>query len=257
MPPSAERRGDFTDRAAGPRRRAGRGAPYLAPAALLLAAALAAWLGRGRLAACGAGLGSPEAQIRQLLSQPSRARMDDVYGFGAGGAVELGEVRFYDVAPLLEGDRATVVAMLTASGRVTWRGREARLSYLGRERFHMRRCAIARWCADGEQLERLRGVLAALFRLDDARERRDLDACLRLRAAAARERAGARGAGEGAGGALRVAAWQIRVERDEAQVGEDLATVAPGPPARSERRVYRLVREGGRWAFDGGEWCAR
>ena len=249
MPPSAEP-------PAGPSREGSRGAPYLVPVAAVLVAALAAWLARGRLAGYAASLGSPEEQIRQVLARPSSARMDDVYGFRAGGSVELSEVRYEDVAPFVDRDRAAVVAMLTAEGRVAWRGQQARLSYLGRERFHVKRCAIARWCADGEQLAQLRGVLAALFRLNDSRERDDRQACERLRSASAPARGPPAGGRPGSVAAGRVIAWQIRVERDAAQVGEDLAPAGPGG-ARGERRLYRLSRENGRWVFEDGEWCTR
>ena len=252
MPPSTEPSRRFTGGHGGRGGEGRRGAPYLVPAAAVLAAALAAWLARGRLVSCAASLGSPEAQIRRVLAHPVPARMDDVYGFQAGGAVELSQVRFDDVAPLVEGDRALGVAMLSAEGRVAWRGHEARLSYLGRERFHMRRCAIARWCADGEQLAQLRGVLTALFRLHDSRQQGDRQACERLRAASAPAppAGGGQGSTERDGG---VTAWQIRVERDGAEVGEDLEVTAPGGGAAArERHVYRLVSSDGRWLFVSG-----
>jgi hypothetical protein len=49
-----------------------------------------------------------------------------------------------------------------------------------------------------------------------------------------------------------VTAWQIRVERDQAEVGEDLEVTAPGGPVRAERRLLRLLRVGERWLFAGG-----
>ncbi|GEJ55887.1 nuclear transport factor 2 family protein [Anaeromyxobacter diazotrophicus] len=236
------------------------GAPYLVPAALALAAAVAAWLSWGRLASLGASLGTPETQIRQALAAQERAHLDDVYGFHAGGTVELYGTRYEDVVPLVEGGRATVVAMLTAQGRVAWRGEAAQLAYVGRERFHMRPCTIARWCGEGDQFDRLRGVLLLLFRRHDAAERADLDAYGRLlapdyrdggedRAAALARLAGELAAGPGR---TRVSAWQIRVERDRAEVGEDREVSAPGAPPRQERRVYRLAREGERWLLVGG-----
>lgn len=244
----------------GRREREGRaGSPYLVPAGLALLAALAAWLSWGRLVSCGASLGAPETQIRRALSAQQRAHLDDVYGFHAGGTVELYQTRYEDVVPLVEGSRATVVAMLTAEGRVVWRDQEAKLVYIGRERFHMKPCAIAGWCGEGDQFERLRGVLLALFRRQDALGQRDAAALARLMAPPEGAPAAAPGAPDRLDGALatppsrvRVTAWQIRVERDQAEVGEDLELTAPGAPARKERRLLRLLRLGERWLFAGG-----
>jgi hypothetical protein len=236
------------------------GAPYLVPAALALAAAVTAWLSWGRLASLGASLETPETQVRQALAGQERAQLDDVYGFHAGGTVELYSTRYEDVVPLVERGRATVVAMLTAQGRVAWREEAAKLAYVGRERFHMRPCDIARWCAEGDQFERLRGVLLLLFRRHDAVERGDLDAYGRLLAPDYLDRgedraaALARLAGElaSAAGRGRISAWQIRIERDHAEVGEDREVAPAGEPPRTERRVYRLAREGERWLLVGG-----
>ncbi|HEX7489559.1 MAG TPA: nuclear transport factor 2 family protein [Anaeromyxobacteraceae bacterium] len=203
------------------------GAPYLVPAGLALAAVLVAWLSWGRLVSCGASLETPETQIRRALTAQQRAHLDQVYGFHAGGTVELYQTRYEDVVPLVERGRATVVAMLTAEGRVAWRDQEAKLAYIGRERFHMKPCSIARWCGEGDQFERLRALLLALFRRQDALEQGDVSRA-------------------------RVKAWQIRVERDAAEVGEDLEVTPPGGPARAERRLLRLVWRDERWVFAGG-----
>jgi len=236
-----------------------RGSPYLVPAGLALAAALAAWLSWGRLVSCGASLGAPETQIRRALGAQQRAHLDDVYGFHAGGTVELYQTRYEDVVPVVERGRATVVAMLTAEGRVVWRDQEAKLAYIGRERFHMKPCAIAGWCGEGDQFERLRGVLLALFRRRDALQQGDAAALARLMAPRTGDIVEGRGAPDRLDGALgplpshaRVTAWQIRVERDAAEVGEDLEVTAPGGPARAERRLLRLLRVGERWLFAGG-----
>ena len=230
----------------------GTGAPYLVPAGLALAAAVAAWVFSGRVASCGASLESPETQIRKALASQSRAHLDDVYGFHAGGTVELHPVRFDDVAPSVERGRATVVAMLSAEGRAAWRDQQARLSYLGRERFHMKPCSIALWCAEGDQFERLRGVLLALFRRRDALERRDPDALARLVSPrrALRDPA-ARLAEESSrpDGRERVIGWQIRVERDGAEVGEDVEVAGGGAEPRRARHLFRLEWEGERWLF--------
>jgi hypothetical protein len=127
----------------------------------------------------------------------------------------------------VEGSEATVVAMLDAEGRAVWRDQSAAVSYIGRERFRMRPCSIAGWCAEGEQFQRLRGVLMALFRRHDALAR------------------------EAAPAARKVLAWQIRVEREVAEVGEDHETRPPdGPPVR-ERSRFRLRFDGNRWLGEG------
>lgn len=242
-------------------RRGGRtGAPYLVPSALALAAALAAWLGWGRLVSCGATVESPETGIRRALAAQTQAHLADVYGFRAGGTVELFDLRFGDVVPSVEGGRATVVAMLTAQGRATWRDERATLEYVGRERFHMTPCAIAVWCGEGDQFDRLRGVLLALFRRHDAFGRRDPSAYERLLAegyqdgAEDRTQAVRRLARELSGPAARarVVGWQIRVERDEAHVGEDLEVTPEGGAPHRERHVYRLARIAERWVFTAG-----
>lgn len=238
----------------------GSGAPYLLPGGLALLAAGVAWLSWGRLESCGAALESPETQVKRALAAQTRAQLDDVYGFRSGGTVDLGPVRFEDVAPAVEAGRATVVAMVSAQGRAVWRDQAASVAYLGRERFHMKPCSIALWCGEGDQFDRLRGVLTALFRRHDAFQGRDAAAYARLlgdgyrdggedRAAAAarlfRELAAERAR-------ARVIGWQIRVEREAAEVGEDLLLSAGGGEERRERRVYRLAREGERWVFVGG-----
>jgi hypothetical protein len=236
------------------------GAPYLVPAALATAAAIAIGAGWGRIASCGASLEAPDTQIRKALAHQGRAHLADVYGFRGGGTVELVPVRFTDVTTSVERGRATVVAMLSAEGRVVWRDEEARLAYLGREQFHMQPCSIALWCGEGDQFARLRGVLVALFRRHDAMRAGDVDAYGRLLAAGYRDGADDRSAALRRAGAtlpamagrVRVVGWQIRVDRSGAEVGEDLA-LGDGPaPARAERHVLRLARDGERWVFTGG-----
>jgi hypothetical protein len=63
---------------------------------------------------------------------------------------------------------------------------------------------------------------------------------------------------------LRVNAWQIRVDRDSAEVGEDYEEAVPGGLSRGVsgtadstairpfRARYRLERRGERWVFVGG-----
>ena len=48
-----------------------------------------------------------------------------------------------------------------------------------------------------------------------------------------------------------VRAWQMRVERETAEVGEDLEVARPDGPLRT-RALYRLRWDGARWVFTGG-----
>ncbi|HYD39392.1 MAG TPA: nuclear transport factor 2 family protein [Anaeromyxobacter sp.] len=236
------------------------GAPHLVPLAAVAAAIVVLWrfgpaLLDAELATAAAGAG---AQVKAALAAQRRAAIDDVYGFRAGGRVALDPVAFADVTVSADEGRAEVLAVVEAQGRVTWPRGETSLGYVGREAFVMAPCRSARWCADGEQFASLRGVLTALFRRADAAAAADAEAALRL-AAPAYE-------GEGGRAALaarladayrtpspaRVRAWQIRVERERASVGEDLeVSGADGAPER-RRAVYRLAREDGRWVFVDG-----
>lgn len=239
------------------------GAPVLVPAALALAAAVAAWAFHDRLQGIGSGLSleSPDTQIRRALAAQTRAHLDDVYGFRAGGTAELVPVRFREVVTSVEGERATVVAMLDAEGRVTWRDQAADLSYIGRERFHMRPCRIALWCGEGDQFERLREVLRILFRRLDAFQARDAAAYAGLVSERYQDRGLDRRAlldrvaadfRAGPAAAVRVLAWQIRVERDRVEVGEDYRIAVAGRAPARLRALLRLEREGERWVFAGG-----
>ena len=204
-------------------------------------AALAAWFWRAELLDAGSGLSlqSPENQVRQALAHQDRAHLEDVYGWKAGGTLELTPVRYSEVVPVVEGERATVVAQLDAEGRAVWRDQAAAVSYIGREQFHMKPCKIALWCAEGDQFARLRAVLRTLFRRLDAARAGDVAAQVALAADDYREgatdRAGltARLRIESASPrpSLRVRAWQIRVDRDGAEVGEDYEEAGPGTGA--------------------------
>jgi hypothetical protein len=243
-----------------PLRTARSGAPYLVPACAALVAAIALGLGWKRVAACGASEWTgPETQIREALSRQDRAHLADVYGFKAGGTVELYPLRFREPAIAVEGRRAVVAAVVDAEGRVAWRDQAARLHYIGREKFGMHPCTAAAWCGEGDQLERLRGVLLALFRRHDAALARDPGALAPLVSGAYEDR------GERRDGVLarlarewpsagkpRVQAWQVRVEREGAEVGEDLEVEGPGGRVEPVRRLYRLALEDGRWVFVGG-----
>jgi hypothetical protein len=238
------------------------GAPYLVPSALALAAALALWAGWGRLTACTlpAALDSPETQVRTALSHQHRAHLADVYGFRAGGTAELVGVKYGDVAVSTADRAARVVAVVEADGRVAWRDEVANLSYVGRERFTMTPCSIALWCGDGDQFARLRGALTLLFRREDAFNARDAAAYGRLVSDAYRERGGKaavlarieKDLASGPPARVRILAWQVKIERDGAVVGEDYELRVGDGPARRLRARYELGYEGDRWRIVGG-----
>jgi len=239
------------------------GAPYLVPLIVAGATAAAAWHWRGPLLSYGSSLSlqAPETQVRQALANQTRAHLEDVYGFQSGGTLELVPVTFAEVVPVVEGNRATVVAMLDAEGRAVWRDQAAQVSYVGREVFHMRPCSIALWCAEGDQFSRLRGVLRTLFRRTDALRARDPGAFATLVAEGYRDGAVDRAAllarvgadmARGEPADLRPTAWQIRVDRDGAEVGEDYQAARPGELPTRQRGRYRLVRQGERWLFAAG-----
>jgi hypothetical protein len=58
--------------------------------------------------------------------------------------------------------------------------------------------------------------------------------------------------GSGPPATLRVTAWQIRLERDVATVGEDETVAVGGGAPVALRARLELVREGGRWVIAGG-----
>jgi len=267
LPPSAEGGGPprplFSERERAARRaRAARvGAPYLVPLALAAAAALLLWRYRAELGAIDLPIAAagPEAQVKEALRHQDRASLADVYGFHAGGTAELRPVRFADVTVSAADGKAQVVAVVEAQGQVVWRGERADLSYVGRETFRMVPCSIALWCADGQQFERLRGVLSALFRRADATAARDAEAAARL-ASDAYAGPGGKAAlvsrlaeqARAPGPEAHVRAWQVRVERDRAVVGEDQEVAAAAGDVGRRREVYTLVREDGRWRFVDG-----
>ena len=233
------------------------GAPYLVPFLITSLVAGAAWFWRAEIFSAGtaATLQSPETQVRQALAAQNRAHLEDIYGWKAGGTLELVPVRYADVVPDVHGERATVVAMLDAEGKAVWRDQAATVSYIGREQFHMKPCKIGLWCAEGDQFARLRAVLRTLFRrvdgirggdanvvaglvADDYRDgpagRDQVDASLRQELKSPRPD-------------YRVTGWQIRVDRDVAEVGEDyeLRDVR-------HRSRFRLEHRGERWVFVSG-----
>ncbi len=240
-----------------PGRSSGTGAPRLAQGTAALLAALGPWLGCGPLASCGAKLESPDTQIRKALAGQSRAHLDQLHG----GTAELVSVRCAEVVTSLDGDRATVVAMLEAQGRVVRSGESVDLSYLGREKFHVRPCPGAGWCAEGDQFARLQGVIQVLLRREDAFNSGDAAAYADL----VSDRYSDRGFEKadllarltqdlrsGPPARQRIRAWQIRVDRDGAEVGEDYAIEIPGQEPKQLRARYRLSREGERWVIAAG-----
>jgi hypothetical protein len=163
---------------------------------------------------------SPETEVKEALARLAPVELE------AGGArVALARASFSDVAVSMDGPRALVVAVVEADGRTTLPGAAPALAYVGREAFAMVRCAGRGWCLAPDALAGLRGVVAAL---------------------AAAPRA------EGA----RVVAWQVRVERDAAEAGEDYEAVdgrssgaearAGGAPRRLRAR-HALARDAAGW----------
>lgn len=194
------------------RRRLGRALALLLPA-VGLAGALSAVGLRDRIVRLRAG---GEDQVRQALLAVKSAR------FAQGEppvTVDLPRVAFRDVAAAVEGSRAQAVAMAEAEGAVAFDGQAPSLSYVGREVVTLAPCPGAGWCA-AAPLPRLAEVLLVL-----------------------RERHRALGPTQPG---RRVRAWQIRVERETAEVGEDREEPGPAGPVRSRSR-FTLRREGGGW----------
>lgn len=171
------------------------------------------------LAAC--SVASPASEVKEALANLAPVELD------AGGArITLARASFSDVVVATEGTRARVMAMVQADGRVRLAAAEPSLAYVGREAFEMSRCAGRRWCLAPDALGGLRGVVAAL-------------------AAAPRP-----------GDDARPVAWQVRVERDTAEAGEDYESPGGTPPradvteAAAPRRLrarHALARDGGTW----------
>lgn len=171
-------------------------------------AARCAGLAAAALLAC--GVSSPATEVKDALAGLAPVEVE------AGAArVALAHAAFSDVVVSMDGARALVVAVVEADGRVRLPGAEPSLAYVGREAFAMDRCASRRWCLAPDALAGLRGVVAAL--------------------AAAPRAPGAR-----------PVAWQVRVERDAAEAGEDFDAPDGGAPRRLRARVG-LARAGGGW----------
>jgi len=172
----------------------------------------------GGLAAAGAAallacaVASAGTEVKEALAGIGPVELE------AGGArVGLAHVSFSDVVVTTDGAVALVVAMVQAEGTVRLSGGEPSLAYVGREAFRMERCAGRRWCLTPDALGGLRGVVAAL--------------------AAAPRPAGAR-----------PVAWQVRVDRDRADAGEDY-DAAEGGALRRLRSTWTLAHAGKAWSL--------
>jgi hypothetical protein len=235
-------------------------ARHLLPPVALLVAALGLWLGGGRPISCGGALESPETQVRKALGAQDRAHLDDLYG-AKDGTADLTSLRYAEVVSSFEGARATVVALVEATGRVTWRDQSTELTYLGREKSRLRACSTSVWCADGEQFPRLRGVLLLLLRREAAFDAGGSAAYAGLVSEGYRDQGLskqdllgrlAREPRSAVPRRQRILAWQIRVDRERAEVGEDYLVEVAGQTPRQQRARYTLVLEGDGWVFSSG-----
>ncbi len=237
-----------------------QGAPYVFPALLVVAVLGAGWWLRAATPRLAGAVADPDTQVRAALARQKSLHLDDVYGFDAGGTLELNQVRFGDLAIAVEGERAQVVAMVEGEGDIDWRRGRIKVAYIGREKFSMTPCDLGGWCADGRQLAELRRVLPLLFRRLDAFNRRDPSAYARLVGERYRGAGGkaavlarlARDLGAGPAATLTVTAWQLRVEPGRVVVGEDeRVRVGEGPEAALRARL-ELAEENGRWVIVDG-----
>jgi len=237
-----------------------QGAPYLFPVLLVGLVLAGGWWLRAATPRLAGAVADPDTQVRAALARQRSLHLDDVYGFDAGGTLELEPVRFGDLAITVEGQRAQVVAMVEGEGAIDWRRGRIRVGYIGRERFSMTPCDLGGWCADGRQLAELKRVLPLLFRRIDAFNARDAAAYGRLVGEGYRGAGGkaavlaslVRDFGPGPAAALTVTAWQLRVEADRVVVGEDeRVRVGDGPEAALRARL-ELRQENGRWVIVDG-----
>jgi hypothetical protein len=249
-----------------PRRALGRllqarqGAPYLFPLLLVVLVIGAGWWLRDATPRLAGAVADPDTRIRAALARQRSLHLSDVYGFDAGGTLELAPVRFGDLAITVDGERARVVAMVEGEGVIDWRRGRIRVGYIGRERFSMTPCDLGGWCADGRQLDELRRVLPLLFRRLDAFNARDAAAYGRLVGEGYRGAGGkaavlaqlARDFGPGPAATLTVTAWQLRVEPGRVVVGEDERVRVGDGPETSLRARLELKEENGRWVIVDG-----
>jgi hypothetical protein len=227
--------------------------------ALAAVAIFAAWWtagGEGRLRSL---VESPETGIRRALSAAGGPGPSALPGSAA--TLRIDRVRFTDLLVSASGPAAEVVAVADADGSVEWRARAVAISYVGRERLRAVRCPGAGWCVDGERLPRLASLLSVLARRADAFDDADAE---RYGPLVAEDYAGQEG---GKPELLRRLAqdlaarprarflpisWQVRIERETAQVGEDYEIALGGAGARRLRARLDLRDEGGRWRITGG-----
>jgi hypothetical protein len=237
-----------------------QGAPFLFPLALVLAVLGAGWWLRDVTPRLAGAAADPETRVRAALARQKSLHLSDVYGFDAGGTLELAPVRFGDLAVTVAGERARVVAMVEGDGLIEWRHGRIRIGYVGRETFSMTPCDLGGWCADGRQLAELQRVLPLLFRRIDAFNGRDAAAYGRLVGEGYRGQGGraavlaglARDLGAGPPATLAVTAWQVRAEPGRVLVGEDARVrVGDGPEATLRARL-ELAEENGRWVIVDG-----
>lgn len=222
-------------------------------------AALGAWLALGGPAWLRSRLESPETGIRRALAGPGASGSRPIPGTDA--ALRLDRLRFADLVVTAREEGAGAVAVADLEGAVAWRGREIALASVGVERFTAARCAPAGWCAEAGGLPRLAALLAVLLHRADAFDEADAARYRPLvsdgyrgpeggKAELLRRLAADLGASPRA--RLRPLAWQIRIERETAQVGEDFEVEVGAAKPRRLRARLELRDEGGRWRITGG-----
>jgi hypothetical protein len=242
-------------RASGSAGRSTAGWIAAAAAALLVAA----WLLTGGTTTLRSLVESPETGIRRALATPVRPEPRAVPGTGA--TVRIDRVKFADLVITAAASRTEVVAVADADGVVAWRGKEVALAYVGRERLAMARCPAAGWCVEGELLPRLAPLLSVLARRADAFADAEAEGYRPLVSDGYRGPEGGKpellrrlAADFGASPRARFQprAWQIRIERDSAQVGEDYEIQVGSGEARRLRGRFELRDDGGGWRFTAG-----
>jgi hypothetical protein len=218
------------------------------------------WLVGGGTSTLRSLVESPETGIRRALAGPVGPGATRAVG-GSGATVRFDRTKFADLLVNATGTGAEVVAVADAEAVVAWRGQEVTLSYVGRERLQMARCQGGGWCVEGERAPRLVALLSVLVRRADAFADADAE---RYRPLVADDYGGAEGGkpellrrlaadlGGSPRARLRLLGWQVRIERETAQVGEDFEIALGAGPARRLRARFDLREEGGRWRFTGG-----
>jgi hypothetical protein len=184
----------------------------------LVAVILAAgWALRHRLPDLG---GDPDARVRRALSGTRQVVLEDLGGPGQGPRAEL-RATYRDLLGAEEAGGIRAVAVVEAEGTVTGGGFQAAVTSVGREQLALVPCPSGDCPGPDGPLPRLRSVLAALVARDRIRQ--------------------------AVGPPRQVLGWQVRVERDVAEVGEDLLLSPPGGPPARERGRLTLRREGSAW----------